>query len=122
MYKIADKIIKFIEETVKNWRVELTAEGKVLTGMKIRRSIFRRDAQFPLLFVITMTPQSYILRICTRGYKVIKLLEKINHLMYINGIKLLAKNEKELKTEIQSVRIYIDDIGMKFDIEKNVPS
>ena len=28
MYKIADKIIKIIEETMNNWRVELTAKEK----------------------------------------------------------------------------------------------
>ena len=30
--KIADKVIKFIEETMKNWRVKLTAGGKKFTG------------------------------------------------------------------------------------------
>ena len=38
--------------------------------------------------------------------------------MYINDIKLLAKNEKELETFIQAVRIYNYDIGMEFGIEK----
>ena len=28
MFKIADKVIKFNEETMKNWIVELTAGGK----------------------------------------------------------------------------------------------
>ena len=35
MYKIADKVIKFIEKTMKNWRVELTAGRKSLYGVKI---------------------------------------------------------------------------------------
>ena len=43
---------------------------------------------------------------------------KINHLMYMDDIKLFAKNEKELKTQIQAERIYRQDIGMEFDIEK----
>ena len=38
--------------------------------------------------------------------------EKINHLMYMNDIKLFAKNEKELETRIQTVKIYSQDIGM----------
>ena len=32
--------------------------------------------------------------------------------MYMDGIKLFAKNEKELKTLIQAVRIYSEDIRM----------
>ena len=33
-------------------------------------------------------------------------------------IKLFAKNEKELETLIHAVRIYSQDIGMEFSIEK----
>ena len=37
MYKISDEVTKFIEETMKNLRVELTAGRKCLTEVKIRR-------------------------------------------------------------------------------------
>ena len=40
--------------------------------------------------------------------------------MYIDDIKLFAKNEKELETLIQTIRIYNQDIGMEFGIEKCV--
>ena len=40
--------------------------------------------------------------------------------MYMDNIKLFAKNEKELEILIQAVRIYSEDIGMEFNIE-NVP-
>ena len=36
----------------------------------------------------------------------------------MNDIKLFAKNEQELETLIHIVRIYSQDIGMEFDIEK----
>ena len=32
---------------------------------------------------------------CTDGYKLHKSHEKINHLMYIDDIKLIVKNEKD---------------------------
>ena len=38
--------------------------------------------------------------------------------MYMDDIKLFAKNEEELETLIHTIRIYIQDIGMKFGIEK----
>ena len=38
--------------------------------------------------------------------------------MYMDDIKLFAKNEKELENLIHTVRIYSQDIGMKFGIEK----
>ena len=40
--------------------------------------------------------------------------------MYMDDIKLFAKNEKELKTLIHTVRIYSQDIEMEFCIEKCV--
>ena len=41
--------------------------------------------------------------------------------MYMNDIKPFSKNEKELETLIQTVRIYSQDIGIEFGIKKNVP-
>ena len=38
--------------------------------------------------------------------------------MYKDENKLFAKIEKELETLIQTVRIYSQDIGMEFNIEK----
>ena len=38
--------------------------------------------------------------------------------MYMDDIKLFAKNKKELETLIHSVRIYSKDIGLEFGIEK----
>ena len=38
--------------------------------------------------------------------------------MYMDVIKLFAKNEKELEILIHSIRIYNQDIGMEFGIEK----
>ena len=106
-YKIAVMVIKFIEETMKNWRVELT--GKSLADVKIQW-----DALSSLLFVIAMMPLNHIVRKCTGGYKLIKSQENMNPLMSMDNIK----NEKELRTLIQVVRIYSQDIGIEFGIEK----
>ena len=65
-----------------------------------------------------MMPLSHVLRKCTGEYKLHKSQEKINHLMYIDNIRLFAKNEKELETLIQAVRIYCQDIRMEFGTEK----
>ena len=39
--------------------------------------------------------------------------------MCMDDIKLSAKNEKDLETLIHTVRIYSQDLGMEFGIEKN---
>ena len=76
MYKKSDEVIKFIDNTVRNWRVELTAGGKSLTEMKIQRGIFQRDALSPFLFVIAIMPIKHIRRKCIGGYKLQKSPEK----------------------------------------------
>ena len=86
-------------------RVELTTGGQCFVEVNIQRGIFQGDAQSPLLFVIAMMPIKLIRRKCTAGYKLSKSQEKINHLMYMDDIKLFAKNEKELETRIQTENI-----------------
>ena len=118
MYKISHETINLIEKTMKNWRIEFTTGRKSLAETKIQRGIFQWDALSPLLFINAMMPLNHILRKCTAGYKLSGSQEKINHLMYMDDIKLFAKNEKELETRIHTVRIYSQDIGMEFGIEK----
>ena len=72
MYKISNKVIKLIEETMKNWKMKLTAEGKILVEVKIYRGIFQEDALSPLLFVIAIILLNHILKDCTRGHKLHK--------------------------------------------------
>ena len=93
MYKISNEVRKLIEKTMKTWRPELTAGGKSVSEVKIQWSIFQEDI-LSLLF-----------KTCTGGYKLSKSQENINHLMRMDDIKLSAKNEKELETLIQAVRI-----------------
>ena len=105
MYEISDEDINFIEKTMKDWRVELTAGGKSLAEAKIQKSIFQGDALSPLLFVIAMMPLNHILGKCIAGYKSNKSQEKINRLIYMDDINLFAKNEKDLETLTHAVRI-----------------
>ena len=120
MYKISHEVINFIEQTMKSWRVELTAGGRSIAETKIQRGIFQGDALSPLLFIIAMMPLNHILRKCTAGYKLSRSQEKINHLMYMDDIKLFAKNERELETLLHAVRIYSQDIGHRIrTLEEN---
>ena len=105
MYKISHEVINFIEKTRKTWKVELTAGGRSLAEAKIQKGIFQGDALSPLLFVIAMMPLNHILRKCTAGYKLNKSQENVNHLIYMDGIKLFAKNEKEQGTQSRSQNI-----------------
>ena len=98
--------------------MELTAGGRILAEAKNQRGIFQGNALSPLLLVIEMMPLNHIHRKCTAGYHLGKSLEKINPLMYMDDIKLFAKNGKKMETLIHALRIYGQGIGMEFGIEK----
>ena len=90
------QIIRFIWKTMENWRLELISGRKSLAEVKIQRGIFQGEVLSLLQFVIAMMPLNHMLRKCTSGYKLTKWQEKINHLMYMNGIKLFAKKRKRI--------------------------
>ena len=100
------------------WKTDLTSNGKSLGGVSIKRGIFQGDSLSPLLFVISMIPLTLILRKCKVGYTYATDKTKINHLLFMDDVKLYAKSQSQLDTLIQSVRIFSNDIGMKFGIEK----
>ena len=86
--------------------------------MKIERGIFQGDSLSPLLFVIILIPLTHILRKASPGYEFASSKEKINHLLYMDDLKLYSKTEKALDSLIQTVRIFSNDIKMEFGIEK----
>ena len=87
---------------MKAWRVELTCGEHILGEVKINRGIFQGETLSPLLFVIEMVPLNHILRKSKVGYEFSKVKEKVNHLPFMDDLKLYAKNEKSLESLIQT--------------------
>ena len=60
---------------------------------------------------------NYIIRKCTGGNTFSKLQEKHQPPYVEGGYETICKNEKELETLIQIIRIYSQDRGMEFGIK-----
>ena len=118
MVGIADNIVELIEESMKHWKTELTANGTPLGTVDIKRGIFQGDALSPLLFVIVLIPLSIVIRQTGIGYDTGMENHKISHLLFMDDLKLYADSESHLDSLIQTVRIVSDDIGMEFGLEK----
>ena len=86
--------------------------------MKIRRGIFQGDSLSPLLFVLVMIPLTLVLRQTKTSYKVKKGGKKINHLLFMNDLKLFAKNEDQIDSLVNTVRIFSENIKMEFGLPK----
>ena len=65
-----------------------------------------------------MMQLNHIFRKCTEDYTYYKSQEKFSHTLYNNDIMVFAKNEGELDTRIQKIKLFMKDIGMVFSIEK----
>ena len=118
MFGIAEDIKRLFCNSMENWKVELCSGESVLREVNIRRGIFQGDSLSPLVFVIGLIPLSLILRKAKAAYEFSESKEKINHLLFMDDLKLYSKNEKELDSLIQTVRLFSADIGMEFGIEK----
>ena len=72
------------------------------------------------MFVLALIPLSLISRKAKVAYEFSGSKVKINHLLFIDDLKLYSRNEKELDSLIQTICIFSKDIGMEFSIEKYV--
>ena len=116
LYRVSDNVVNFIERSMTNWKVQLTSCGETLGLVNIRRGIFQGDSLSPLLFVICMIPLTEVLRKVKMGYTLDGV--KINHLLFMDDLKLFAKNENEIDSLTSTVNLISQDIGVEFGIKK----
>ena len=118
MFGVAVNVRSFISESMKHWNTELNAGQSRLGNVKIKRAIFQGDSLSPLLFVMTMIPLTLMLRKTNIFYEVKKKRERINHLLFMDDLKLFAKNVDQIEILVNAVRIFSEDIKMEFGLSK----
>ena len=97
----------------------MLCSGNSETGeVGIKRGIFQGDPLSPLVFVLALIPLSLILRKVKAAYELSENKEKINHLLFMDDLKLYSRSEKGLDSLEQTVRVFSEDIGIEFGIEK----
>jgi hypothetical protein len=82
------------------------------------RGIFQGDSLSTLLYCIALIPLTNELNRSKCGYQVYGTERKLNHLLYLDDLKLIGRSEEELRNEIRIVKTFSDDIKMKFGSEK----
>ena len=121
MYKIHPVLITFIEESMSQWKTNMTLvhkEGVLETGpIRIKRGIFQGDSLSPLLFTMSLNPLSKEIQKMRYGYQLDE-QTKINHLFYVDDLKLYGTSDKQLTGLINTVKNVPDDIQMEFGLDK----
>lgn len=87
-------------------------------NINIKQGIFQGDSLSPLLFCMALFPLSKELKEAKTGYIMKKNQDPINHLFYVDDLKLFANNDKNLEKLLDIVKTFSDDIKMSFGLEK----
>ena len=82
-----ENTIRFLKNTKPNWKTILTSSGTRLAEVSLRRGIFQRDS---------LSPMTRVLERMEVGYQLKKGGSKINHLVFLDDIKLFGSGTKEI--------------------------
>ena len=118
LFGVVENIKSLLVNSMEKWKVMLCSENFELSEVEIKRGIFQGESLFPLVFVLALIPLSLILRKAKAAYEFSESKEKINHLLFMDDLKLYSRSEKGLDSLVQTVRVFSEAIGMEFGIEK----
>lgn len=125
IYKIHPDIRNFLSETMKTWRTTINLQTNTTyittNPINIERGIFQGDSLSALWFCMCLNPLSNVLKNTSHGFKIKHqktTQHTINHLLYMDDIKLYATTNTQLQNLIKIVQKVTDDMRMEFGISK----
>ena len=118
LFGVAENINSLLVNSMEKWKVMLCSGNSELGEVEIKRGIFQGDSLSPLVFVLALVPLSLILRKAKAAIEFSESKEKINHLLFMDDLKLYSRSEKGLDLLVQTVCVFSEDIGIEFGIEK----
>ena len=96
-------------------KVTLCSGNSELVQIEIKQGIFQGDSLSPLVLALILL--SLILRKEKAAYEFSQSKKKINHLLFMDDLKLYSRNEKGLDSLAQIVFVFSENIGTEFGIE-----
>ena len=114
---VVENIKSLLVNSTEKWKVMICSGNSPLGEVEIKRGIFQGDSLSPLVFVLALIPLSLILRKVKAAYAFSESKEKINHLLFMDDLKLYSRSEKGLDSLVQTVRVFSEDIGMELGIK-----
>ena len=118
LFGVAENIKSLLVNSMEKWKIMLCSRSSELGEAVIKRGIFQGDSLSPLVFVLALISLSLILRREKAAYEFSERKEKINHLLFMDDLKLYSRSGKGLDSLVQTVRVFSEDIGTEFGIEK----
>ena len=121
LYRFHRVIIQCVEHLLLLWQttlyLQLPSTNPVrVASMSIKCGIFQGDTLSPLLFCIALNPLSMLLDPLS-GYQVAP-DQQLTHLLYMDDLKLFARNDTQLHILLRTVKMFSDDVGLTFGMDK----
>ena len=110
--------IELLKRSMQSWRTVLFSGKNKLGKVNIRRGIFQGDSLSPLLFVVALIPVTIMLRTLKQGYSFGKGKERLNHVSFMNDLKLCGSNDNETDKLVKTIKIVSGDFRMQFGFDK----
>ena len=118
LYKVNSSLVNFISASMNLWNTMLTVNELFVGNVSINCGIFQGDSLSPLLFCLALNPLSEIIQSTPYGYKFRSGI-LVQHLLYMDDLKLYGRNENDLNLLLQTVSIYCEDINMTINLKKS---
>ena len=118
MLGIANNIRSFLEKSMKKWKLLLNSNESDLCEVGVNRGIFQGDSLSPLIFAICMIPLSLLSRKVKASFERGRKEFKLNHLFFMDDLKLFGKRNDQIDSLVQTVFIFSEDIGAEFGLKK----
>ena len=118
---LPDWILKFIKVIISKWKIDISVGPEKIMSKKIDRGILQGDSLSPLLFVLCMDPLS---RKLNEKYTKVTVQtdaesHSTNHLLFIDDLKLLAKDSSTLSAMTGEAKEFLEVIGLEINKEKS---
>ena len=112
---VAANIKNIIFSSMSLLKIILTANGVELREVQSKWYFFKVIPYAPLLFIIVQIPLTLTFNSTTCGHWMLKETSPVNHLLFMDLLKIYGRSEWELQSLVQTVHIIFNEIGMKFD-------
>ena len=115
----APNFIALLKSTMIDWKTELILRCIILGEVNVNRGIFQGDYLSLLPFVISLIPLALFLRRVKQRSSFQKGNSKLNHLLFVDHLRLYGSNQTEIDSLARTAGIVTKDICMKFGIDKS---
>ena len=125
IYRVHPVIVHFLKSILASWRTRIIIQGSAseleTEVIHILRGIFQGDSLSALWFCLGLNPLSNCIREMKVGFPLRRnrqVLHVINHLAYLDDIKIYASQRDQLHQLFKVIEEVSDDIGMMLGVPK----